>query len=197
MSKPTIDRPNIAQLRARFTELQGEAAEATAKRADLILRRTEGRSGAEMDALAQRLIAGAPDTLGEREPEIAQLAERLVVIARAMQILDDSISLDDLREGHRAAAPKFAKAVAHVKRMARALDELERIQREASADVDAFELADSLLTALEMRHSGERPEYNVYHLVALKTWRETLLGDGYNPSRLERWREGAREDGLI
>jgi len=127
---------------------------------------------------------------------LASVDHELAVNAKAQAVVAKSIGLAELQRGHIAALPLFEKAISHLPKIARLLDALEQEQREADADIRAFEEIGNPLTALEAQHPTQKPPYRDWELDLLRTWHADLVGDGFNRSRLDVWRDEVRELGL-
>ncbi len=93
----------------------------------------------------------------------------------------------ELREGHAAAKPAFDRAVAHVPKLAALLAALEAEQAAATRDLRAFEAIDP--AGLAAQYPEEKAPYVEMQLGVLRTWQTTLVGDGFNRSKLDYWRE--------
>jgi len=188
---------DAAGARKRLAELQRDETLMKEVRDHLRNQLLNGVDADEMEALAARLIAGEPAAATNLDPRLADLNEKLRINAKAQSVLLSLISLDELRRGFQKAAPLHARAVAHVKRLDKALSAVEAALLDAKADHDAFNAVHDSLGGLQLSHPQERAPYDEYDLVSLVTWRGQFVGDGLNPTRLDLWREGARDRGLL
>ena len=188
----------ISDLRGRLAELEHEADGLIARQAVLYQQVAKGSSDEQVDQAARRLIANPKTAVLQVDPqaELRSTAEQLTTNRRAQAILSKSLGLLELREGHAAAKPAFDKAVAHVPKLAAALAALEAAQAAATRDLRAFEAIDGAVAGLSAQHPEDRAPYSEWQLAPLRTWQTELVGDGFNRSKLDLWRQECAELGL-
>src|SRR5450759_5218648 len=185
----------IPDLHSRQSELKQEADGLVSRQGVLYQQVAEGSSDEQVEQAARRLIANKTAVL-QQDPqaELRSIGEQLTTNRRAQGILSKSLSLLELREGHRVALPAFQRAAAHIPKLAALLAALEVEQIAATRDLRTFEAVDP--TGLAAQHPEEKAPYAEAQLGVLRTWQTVLVGDGFNKSRLDYWREECEELGL-
>lgn len=188
MTEVPID---ISRAKNRLEQLRVEATELVLSQADLRRKISQGLTGSEVEMLARQLIADETAPLPEDlEARLRLVGGQISVNKKAQEILSDVVDLDELRAGHKEAVPLLKTATSHLARLEVALAAVRAILQEADVDVRAFQDVDSgRLASLRDRFKNERIPYNPASVIPLLTWREEFCGDGYNISKLDRWRE--------
>jgi hypothetical protein len=191
----TKETQEIPDLLSRLAELKHEADGLVARQAALYEQAANGSSDEQVEQAARRLIANKTAVL-QQDPqvELRTIGEQLTTNRRAQLILSKSLGLLELREGHRAALPAFQRAAAHIPKLAALLAALEAEQAAATRDLRTFEAVDP--TGLAAQHPEEKAPYAEAQLGVLRTWSVELVGDGFNRSRLDLWREECAYLGL-
>lgn len=179
----------IPDLRGRLAELKHEADGLTVRRAAAYAQLSDGSSDDQIEQAARALIRNPKGATLLRDPqaELRLTDEQLKVNRQAQQILSRALGSLELREGHAAAKPAFDRAVAHVPKLAALLAALEAEQAAATRDLRAFEAIDP--AGLAAQYPEEKAPYVEMQLGVLRTWQTTLVGDGFNRSKLDYWRE--------
>ena len=194
MTKDVAVPVDIPQAKKRLERLRVEAAELIAAQADLRRKIAQGMTGDEVERLARLLIDDDRALPEDLEARLRLVGGQISVNKKAQEILSDVVDLDELRAGHKEAVPLLKTATSHLARLEVALAAVRAILQEADVDVRAFQDVDSgRLASLRDRFKNERIPYNPYAVVPLLTWREDFLGDGYNRSKLDRWREEVQD----
>jgi phosphoenolpyruvate synthase/pyruvate phosphate dikinase len=186
MPTTTTDAPTI---RKRLAELRAEHAKCSTRQEALLARVRYGRSDEDKQAAIAALIAGQSPEPEDVQDAFRQNTARLKDLGAAIATLEEEEGREEVRRGFQEATPLFEAAKLHVTRLAKAYAEVERATREAQAALTAFEL-------IHPDRVGMTAPYDRYDLVPLHAWcTQDFIGDGYNKSRLEVWREEARERG--
>jgi hypothetical protein len=188
----------MSDLRGRLAELKHEADGLIARQVVLYQQVAEGTSDEQVEDAARRLIANPKTAVLQADPqaELRSIGEQLTTNRRAQAILSKSLGLIELREGHGAAKPAFDRAVAHVPKLAALLAALAAEQAAATQDLRAFEAIDGAVAGLSAQHPEEKAPYVEAQLGVLRTWQTEMVGDGFNKSKLDYWREECAELGL-
>jgi hypothetical protein len=175
-------------------------------------RQAEGSSGAPRRARAPgESVAELSGDL-DFESELRPIDGQLEAVGKAIQLLRDELSLVGLRAGHQVALPLHRKAIAHAPRLAAALAALDKVLKEVAVDVRAFDQVNDELAYAQAQHPTERAPYDATYTGSGAAQAAHLLHDWYPlffrepdgsgqpggviKSRLDRWRDEARELGL-
>jgi hypothetical protein len=188
--------PEIEHYRSQLANLKREADSMTGRQAVAHAQLASGSSDDQIETAARALIANPKTAVLTPDPEaeLRETSARLAVNKKAQAIMSKSLGLLELREGYAAAKPAFDRAVGHVPKLAALLAALETEQTAATKDLRAFEAADP--AGLAAQHPEEPAPYLEAQLAPLRTWQFEVIGDGYNRSRLDLWREECAELGL-
>lgn len=188
----------IPDLLGRLAELRHEAEGLIARQATLYRQVAEGSSDEQVEQAARRLIANPKTAVLQQDPqtELRSIGEQLTTNRRAQGILSKTLGLLELREGRAAAKPAFDNAISFVPKLAAALATLQAIQLQATSALREFDRIDGAVAGLAVQHPDEKPVYSEWQLAPLRTWHTTLVGDGFNKSKVDYWREECGELGL-
>jgi hypothetical protein len=186
MPTKTTDAPTARQ---RLAEIKADLARRTVHQEELLKRVMYGRSPEDKEKAVAALIAGAAVGSPDAEAEWKKNGQQIKDLAAAVAILEDRVARDEIEAQYPEAARLVAFAQGFVPKINAAFAGMEKLMREKRAAYDAALLA-------HPEYPGMKPPYDLSALIPLHAWcTEDFLGDGYNKSRLDRWREDARERG--
>jgi hypothetical protein len=191
------DTPEITNLRKQLADLKHEADSLNERHAIAYAQVVEGSPDDQIEIAARALIANpkaAATLIRDPQAELRLTEGALKVNTQAQTILSKSLGLLELRADYTVATPAFDKAFAHIPKLAALFAALEAEQAAATRDLRAFEAVDP--AALATQHPEEKAPYVEAQLGVLRTWQAELVGDGFNKSRLDYWREECEELGL-
>jgi hypothetical protein len=193
----TAAKNEIEQFRRRLAELKQESDILLGRRDELIAQRRDGRSPEQTEAAARELIAGKTMTLIDADAELRDVDAKLKVNAKARDLLADALGPAELREDIKTTAPLFDQVAGHVTGLANLFKAVQIKMREIAVDLRTYEEANGPVAALGVRYPAEKLPYQDSQLDPLRFWwREDFIGDGTNPSKLDRWLEECAELGL-
>ncbi len=186
----------ITNLHKQLADLKREADSLNERHAFAYAQLAEGSSDEQIEVAARALIANPKTAVLTRDPEteLRETAAQLAVNQKAQAIISKSLGLLELRADYTVAKPAFDKAFAHIPKLAALFAALEAEQAAATRDLRAFEALDP--AGLATQHPEEKAPYVEAQLGLLRTWQTVLVGDGFNKSRLDYWREECEELGL-